>query len=123
MKKEQLDYFKSVLLKQKMQILNGGVLRSSEDLYVSTDDLPDEADLATNVINQQISFNMRERELKKLRDIEEALVRVDNGTFGLCEDCDEEIPQKRLEMQPWTTLCIEHAEEREKEQSRYLKHG
>lgn len=118
MKKTELNKFKELLLEQKTKILNSGVLRSGEDLVVSSDDLADETDLATAVINQQVSFNIRHRELTKLRLIEEALDRVKDGTYGLCDDCAEPIASTRLKNQPWATLCIVHAEERERASSR-----
>ena len=121
MDKSKLATHKEDLLNLKAQILNGGILTSAEDLQVSTDDLPDETDLATSVINQQVSFNMRQREFQKLRSIEEALYRIEEGTFGYCEECDEEINHKRLKHQPWTTLCITHAEEHEREESKYTR--
>ncbi len=119
--KAKMEKFKNLLLQQKVKILNSGILRSTEDLTVSSDDLPDEADLAMSVINQQVSFNMRQRELGKLKAIEEALYRIEQGSYGCCEECDEEIGEKRLENQPWTTLCITHAEEQERENSKFVK--
>lgn len=107
----------------KEQILNGGYLTQTEDLHVTSDDLPDEADLATNVINQQITFNMRQRELVKLRSIDEALNRIENGTYSECEECGDEIGFKRLRNQPFTNLCIRDAEEAEREQQKFLRHG
>ncbi|MAF78377.1 MAG: conjugal transfer protein TraR [Halobacteriovoraceae bacterium] len=123
MKQEQLDELKAKLIKMKEEVLNGSYLTSKEDLHVTSDDLPDEADLATNVINQQVSFNMRHRELTKLRAIDEALHRIENGTYGECEECGDSIGFKRLNNQPFANLCIEHAEEAEREQMRFLKHG
>jgi DnaK suppressor protein len=123
MGKVNLDHFKEILMKKRQEILNGGLLKSTEDLHISTDDLPDEADLAQSVINQQVTFNMRQRELVKLRSIEEALERVEDGSFGHCEDCDDPIASKRLENQPWATMCITHAEEQEREQNRFSKIG
>ncbi len=123
MGKVNLEHFKEILLKKRQDILNGGLLKSTEDLKISSDDLADEADLAQSVINQQVTFNMRQRELGKLRAIEEALDRVEDGTYGYCEDCDDPIGTKRLENQPWTTLCITHAEEQEREQGRFSHIG
>ena len=114
---------KESLLNIKNQIINNGLLKSKEGLEISSEDLPDETDLANSVINQQIIFNMRSRELNKLRLIEAALSRIENGEYGCCDECDEEIPAKRLENQPWATLCIFHAEERERKQVHYVKHG
>ncbi len=121
MEKVELDKFKTLLLQAKVRIINGGILRSSEDLTISSDDLADEADLASSVVNQQVTFNMRQRELGKLKSIEEALFRIDQGVYGHCEDCDAEIGAKRLENQPWTTLCITHAEEQEREKLKFTK--
>lgn len=123
MKKAQLDELKTQLIQMKEQILNGGYLTQTEDLHVTSDDLPDEADLATNVINQQITFNMRQRELVKLRSIDEALNRIENGTYSECEECGDEIGFKRLKNQPFTNLCIRDAEEAEREQQKFLRHG
>lgn len=123
MDKPKLDYFKQKLLKLKMQILNSGVLSKREDLEISSDDLPDEADIAQNVIAQEVTFNIRAREINKLRQIEFALQRVEEGTYGHCEDCEEPISEKRLENQPWTEFCITHAEERERTNQHYKKVG
>jgi DnaK suppressor protein len=121
MDKAKMEKFKALLLQTKIKIMNGGILRSIEDLQVSSDDLSDEADLATSVINQQVTFNMRQRELVKLKAIDEALYKVDQGTYGHCEECDEGIGEKRLENQPWTSLCITHAEELERENMKFIK--
>ena len=121
MDKAKMEKFKALLLQAKIKIMNGGILRSTEDLQVSTDDLSDEADLASSVINQQVTFNMRQRELIKLKAIDEALYKVEQGTYGHCEECDEGIGEKRLENQPWTSLCITHAEELERENMKFIK--
>jgi DnaK suppressor protein len=119
--KAKMEKFKTLLLQAKVKIINGGILRSSEDLTVSSDDLSDEADLASSVINQQVTFNMRQRELSKLKSIEEALYRMEQGSYGHCEECDESIGEKRMENQPWTTLCITHAEEQERENQKFSR--
>ncbi len=121
MTKKELEKFKEQLLELKKSILNGSLLKPSEDLHVSTDDLADETDLASCVINQEVIFNIRSRELNKLRLIESALQRIEEGVYGLCDDCDEEIGGQRLKNQPWTNLCIIHAEEREREFSKYAR--
>ena len=119
--KAKMDKFKTLLLQAKIKIMSGGILRSNEDLTVSSDDLSDEADLASSVINQQVTFNMRQRELVKLKAIDEALYRIEQGSFGHCEECDENIGEKRLENQPWTSLCITHAEEQERENQKFIR--
>jgi DnaK suppressor protein len=116
MKKKQIEAYKKKLLELKQDILNDTYTQNTEDLKISTDDLADEGDIAASVINQHVSFGLRDRNINKLRKIEEALYRVNDGTYGLCEECDEPIAEKRLERQPFATLCITHAEELEREQ-------
>lgn len=117
MNAKKVQHFKEKLLKARQQIINSGVLSDLEDLKIKSDDLADEADLATNTINQQVSFSIREKEMTKLRRIEAALGRVEEGTYGICLESGEEIEEKRLEVQPWAEFCIEVAEEHERELS------
>ena len=117
MDKKKLEHFKELLLKHRQQILNVGLLNKSEDLHVAEEDLSDETDLASSLIQQQLNCTIRDREYAKLRKIDMALERIAEGTFGHCEECDEEISLKRLENQPWAELCITHAEEREREEA------
>ena len=117
MKDDKLQHFKHKLLQARASILNSGILTNLEDLHVKSDDLADEADLANNTINQQISFSIREKEMNKLRRIEAALVRVEEGTYGFCIESGEQIEHKRLETQPWAEYCIEVAEEKERDVS------
>ncbi len=121
MDKKKLDHFKQLLLKHRQQIMNVGLLNKSDDLYVSEEDLSDETDLASSLIQQQLNCTIRDREFAKLRKIDLALDRISDGTYGHCEECEEEIGMKRLENQPWSELCITHAEEKEREESQIWK--
>lgn len=121
MDKKKTEHFKELLLKHRQQILNVGLLNKSEDLHVSEEDLSDETDLASSLIQQQLNCTIRDREYAKLRRIDAALEKIADGTYGHCEECDEEIGMKRLENQPWAELCITHAEEKEREESQIWK--
>ncbi len=123
MDKKKTEHFKELLLKHRQQILNVGLLNKSEDLHVSEEDLSDETDLASSLIQQQLSCTIRDREFAKLRRIDAALDKISDGSFGHCEECEEEIGMKRLENQPWAELCITHAEEKEREESQIWKHA
>ncbi len=112
---KKIEHFKKKLLTSRAQIINSGVLSNLEDLQIKSDDLADEADLASNTINQQVSFSIREKELVKLRRIDAALARIEAGQYGICIESGEEIEEKRLETQPWAEFCIEVAEEKERE--------
>ena len=113
MNKKTVEFFKTKLLDARNQILNSGVLSNLDDLKIEP--VADEADLANNTVNQQISFSIREKEMNKLRRIDAALERVVEGTYGVCLESGEEISEKRLKGQPWAEFCLEVAEERERE--------
>ena len=115
MNEKKLMYFRDKLLKIRNQIVNSGVLSNLEDLKIKSEDLADEADLASSTINQQVTFSIREKEMTKLRRVDAALARVEDGTFGICLESGEEIEPKRLETQPWAEFCLEVAEEHERE--------
>ncbi len=121
MDKKRLDHYKELLLRQRQQILNVGLLNKSEDLHVSEEDLSDETDLASSLIQQQLSCTIRDREYVKLRKIDLALDKINDGSYGHCEECEEEINNKRLENQPWAQLCIQHAEEKEREEAQIYR--
>lgn len=112
-----LTKFKKALLEEKQRILNNSKNALKNELALSPDDLPDETDLAASEINQNLVFKLRDRERQLLSKIDEALMRMDEGNFGSCEDCEEPIEPRRLEARPVSTLCIackERQEHREK---------
>ncbi len=115
MDKSKLEFFKNKLLQIKAQIINSGVLGKTEDIAITEEG--DEADLASSAIEQQVSLTIRDKEFGKLKAIDAALYRIDEGHFGFCGDCGDPIGQKRLEFQPWAELCIVHAEEQERAHS------
>jgi DnaK suppressor protein len=82
-------------------------------LTLSTDDLPDEVDLASSELNQSIGLRLKDRERLMLQKIETALAKLESGTFGVCEGCEEPIEPKRLEARPVAELCIRCKEDEE----------
>ena len=68
---------------------------------------PDPADRATLETDRNFELRLRDREHKLIKKIKKALERIENDTFGICEDCGEEISEKRLMARPVTTQCIE----------------
>jgi DnaK suppressor protein len=82
------------------------------------DDVPeqapeDEAGEATRSLIEDLEFDARQRRFKLLSDIEFALQRLREGTYGICESCGQEISERRLAALPWTQLCLECAEKRQ----------
>ncbi len=107
---------KKKLIEFKNQILNSMQNTQVEDLQISPDDASEDGDLAQVVISQNVSFGLREREIKRLREIDVALRKIEEGTYGYCEVNEEPIEQKRLEKMPWARLSLEAAEELERHQ-------
>src|SRR5437762_13291923 len=113
LKKKDLKRFRDILLARKKEILRNAQRTLSEDMTLDADDLPDEMDLASSEYLQSFTFRLRGREKTFLKKIERALVKIDEGSFGICEDCGELISMKRLEARPETTLCIRCKEDQE----------
>ena len=117
--KKDLKRFKTMLEESKKQLLLSAKKTLTEESSFDTDDLPDEIDLASSEYTQSMIFRLRDREKFLLAKIDKALARIENGTFGICEKCEEEISMKRLDARPVTTLCIRCKEEQEKKEKSY----
>lgn len=71
------------------------------------------ADIGTDAFEQENTLNLLANEKQVLEEIGEALDRIDDGTFGLCEECQQEIPKARLEALPYARYCVECARKQE----------
>jgi DnaK suppressor protein len=111
--------YKKLLLEEKQRILNNSKNALKNELALSPDDLPDETDLAASEINQNLVFKLRDRERQLLSKIDEALARIEEGTFGTCTDCEEPIEVRRLEARPVSDLCIACKERQEHKEKIY----
>ena len=114
-----LEKQRKKLFQLKMQIINKIKTQPKDDIQVSSDEIIEEVDHAQTYLNQNVSFELRERELFRLREIEAALARIEDGTYGICEETGEPIGTKRLEKMPWTHLSIHAAEDEERERGQY----
>ena len=114
MSKEQLEEFQKQLTEKRDEIVRRAQQTLEQDMTLDSDDLPDEMDLASSEYLQAFTFRLRGREKNLLDKIQRALERIDAGTFGICEECDEPISIKRLQARPETTLCIRCKEEQER---------
>lgn len=114
MTKTQLKKFKEALEAKRTEIIIRARQTLDEDMTLDVDDLPDEMDLASSEYLQSFTFRLRGRERMLLDKIQKALTRIDDGTFGDCEECGDKISTKRLEARPETTLCIRCKEEQER---------
>lgn len=119
MKKKELERFKELLTNKRLTLIKNAKKTLSEDMSLDSADLPDEMDLASSEYLQSFTFRLRGRERTFLAKIDKALQKIDAGTFGICERCEEEISLKRLEARPETTLCIRCKEEQEREERQF----
>lgn len=113
------EKFKTMLLAERERLMNNSRESIKNDLNISTDDLPDEADLAASEINQSLTFELRNRERHMIAKINTALHKIKEGTFGQCESCDEDIEKKRLEARPFSIFCITCQEQEEHKEKIY----
>lgn len=119
MNKKDLKRFRELLVNEREQLVKKANKTLTEEATLDTNELPDEIDQASAEYNQSFIFRLRDREKFYLSKIDKALKKLDAGTFGICEACDEPINIKRLEARPVTTLCIRCKEEQEMEERSY----
>ena len=119
LKKKDLKRFRAILIEKREEILKNAKRTLNEDMTLDADDMPDEMDLASSEYLQSFTFRLRGREKTFLKKIDHALAKIDEGTFGICEECEEPISAKRLEARPETTLCIRCKEDQERIEKAY----
>jgi len=88
--------------------------KTVSEMTADTTTFPDPNDRATQESDRTFELRIRDRERRLLNKIREALERIDEGTFGTCEMCGEQISEARLKARPVTTLCINCKIEQEK---------
>ncbi len=119
MNQKDLKRYKKLLEDSKRALLMSAKKTLTEEATFDTDDLPDEIDLASSEYTQSMVFRLRDREKFLLKKIDEALARIEAKSFGVCENCEEEISAKRLDARPVTTMCIRCKEEQERQEKSY----
>ncbi len=113
MSKDQLEHFRQKLLDWKKEILED-VGQTINNLKDDSTHLADPNDRATQESEFALELRTRDRELKLLKKINQALARIADGSYGYCEETGEEIGVARLEIRPVATLCVEAQERRER---------
>jgi len=106
MKKKELKYFKNLLTSQLENLLSEAG-KTVTGMTNEKDNFPDPTDRATLESQRAFELRIRDRERKLILKIKEAVERIENGTFGTCDGCGEEISFERLKARPVTTYCIE----------------
>jgi DnaK suppressor protein len=114
--KKELKKFQELLEEKRKVVLDRARQMLSEGMVLDANDLPDEMDLASSEYIQSFEFRLRGREKSLLSKLDLALKKIDDGSFGICEICEEPIGKKRLEARPETSLCIKCKEDQEREE-------
>jgi DnaK suppressor protein len=118
MNKEQLEHFRNILNSWKLDLMVE-VDRTVSHMKDEAANFPDPNDRATQEEEFSLELRTRDRERKLIRKIDEALKRVEDGSYGYCLETGEEIGVKRLEARPVATLTIEAQERRERRERQY----
>ncbi len=119
--KPQFEQFAALLEQKRLHLVEEAQKTLDNDLIISSDERMDEVDQASSESMQAFSIRLRGRERFLMGKIETALRKIDDATFGLCEDCEEPISLKRLQARPEAQLCIQCKEAQEKEESIYAE--
>jgi YteA family regulatory protein len=114
------DHFKEMLLDERRRV-QAAIENLHEEHPGSMSDETGEdavydnhlADTATDTFDRELDYTLGENSEHVLAEIEAALERIDDGTYGICTNCGKEIPPERLEARPWATLCIDCQRQRE----------
>jgi DnaK suppressor protein len=106
MNKKNIKEFK-ILLQQRLDELIGEAHSTVSELIEGEDNFPDPTDRATAESDRNFMLRIRDRERKLIFKIREAMQRIEDGSFGECDNCGDDIGVKRLLARPVTTLCID----------------
>jgi DnaK suppressor protein len=98
--------FRDSLIRKRSEILSSGGIKPLQTTMETNSRQGDLADQASGTNEVHIQLKLRQTDAKILQAIEEALERIDKGTYGVCRDCGEPIADARLNAIPWTRVCI-----------------
>ena len=113
MDSKRLQFFRE-LLQAKIAELSSDQQKTLAEMTVTSERLADITDQASFQSDRNFELRIRDRERKLIAKMHESIKMIDDGTYGICENCDEEISEKRLIARPVTTLCIQCKTEQEK---------
>ncbi len=109
------EYFKD-FLNERLDTLLNEANKTVTGMVDQGDNFPDPTDRASLESDRNFTLRIRDRERKLIVKIKEALERIDNGTYGICDECGEDISEQRLKARPVTTLCIDCKKKQESEE-------
>src|SRR6187401_3191833 len=106
---------KAFLKKMRAQLLRNTQSDLQEGREQTKDEGMDTYDIASDARDREISLILNDRDRDKALAIDDALARIDEGSYGVCDSCESDIAEARLEALPFTRLCVSCQAEREKE--------
>ena len=109
------EYYRDLLNKRLTNLLDEAN-KTVSGMTDHRENFPDPTDRATLESDRNFTLRIRDRERRLIAKIKEALDRLDNGTFGICDECEEDISDERLMARPVTTLCIKCKKNQENEE-------
>ncbi|NIQ96479.1 MAG: RNA polymerase-binding protein DksA [Desulfuromonadales bacterium] len=115
MEKDKVEEFREILEEQLDELLRDAT-RTVTDMSDEKVNFPDPTDRASLESDRNFELRIRDRERKLIKKIREALERIEDGTFGICESCEEDISEARLKARPVTTFCIDCKTEQERQE-------
>lgn len=119
MEPKESEFFKQELLKLKEEVLRDAETTADVGaIKAKSEDLPDVVDRSSMETDRNFTLRLLDRERRLLKKIDEALLRIENGEFGICESCGEDIARERLIARPVATLCIGCKQAQEQEQEK-----
>lgn len=117
---EQLTFYRDLLI-EKLESLLGTAEQTIEELTKDDDSFPDPVDRAMSESSMSIVLRKRDRERKLIEKIRSALKKIQDGSYGECDDCMDEISSERLRARPEATRCINCKEEQETKEKQFGK--
>ena len=119
MKKQDLDKLKKRLLDERDKIIQAKNNKAGQE--ISNTQSGDEADMASAEMELDAMYQGDQRGHNMLQDIQDALQKIEDGTYGECENCGEDISIARLEANPMAKLCVDCKSEEEVREKKYAK--
>ena len=105
MEKQKVKYFQSALQEIRIEIVGGVEKSQNNGKNDEVEHMPDISDDAARAYDRKLQGDLEEQEWNKLKQVEAALEKVENGEYGICDQCEKKIPEARLKIIPYTEFC------------------
>ena len=117
MEKKKVKYFQSALQEIRIEIVGGVEKLQNNGKNDEAEHMPDISDDAARAYDRKLQGDLEEQEWNKLKQVEAALEKVENGEYGIRDQCEKKIPEARLKIIPYTEFCTQCLSEIEKKSS------